>query len=83
MTQYAISEYKRGYKDGKTDAAAEIKELLNHIFELSFALDSQSAGRDFLSLRRTHYNNLNWIHENGLTDEYYKYFFEKIKGGAE
>lgn len=82
MTKYAESEYKRGYKDGKTDAAAEIKELLNHIFELSFALDSQSAGKDFLSLRRTHYNNLNWIHENGLTDEYYKYFLEKINGGG-
>lgn len=56
-------------------------ELLNHIFELSFALDSQSAGKDYLSLRRTHYNNLNWIHENGLTDEYYKFFFGRMNGG--
>ena len=82
MTKYAESEYKRGYNDGKKDAAAETKELINHLFELSFALDSQSAGKDFLSLRRTHYKNLQWIYKNGLNDDYYKFFFGRIDGGG-
>ena len=44
-------------------------DLLDHIFELSFALDTQSAGKDFLSLRRTHYDNQRWIHDNGYQEE--------------
>ena len=54
-------------------------ELINHIFELSFALDTQSAGKDFLSLRRTHYNNQKWIHDHGYQEEYYKFFINRLK----
>lgn len=54
------------------------EELKQHIFELSFALDDQSAGKDFVRLRRTHYENQKWIHDNGLSEEYYQYFVKKI-----
>ena len=59
---------------------AELNEedLKRHIFELSFALDSQSAGKDFAALRNTHYQNQKWIHDNGLQEEYYKFFVKRI-----
>lgn len=53
-------------------------ELIQHIFELSFALDSQSAGKDYVSLRNTHYQNQKWIHDKGLQEEYYEFFVKKI-----
>ena len=53
------------------------EELKKHIFELSYALDSQSAGKDYVALRSTHYNNIRWIRDNGLLDEFYDYFFKK------
>lgn len=57
-----------------------IDELKAHIFKLSFALDIQSAGKDYDGLRITHYNNQRWIHDNGLQEEYYKYFCKKAFG---
>lgn len=54
------------------------EELIRHIFELSFALDSQSAGRDYVSLRSTHYQNQRWIHDKGLQEEYYQFFIKQI-----
>lgn len=59
-----------------TEPTAE--ELIQHIFELSFALDSQSAGKDYVSLRSTHYQNQKWIHDKGLQEEYYQYFVKQI-----
>ena len=59
--------------------AAKYKE---HIFELSFALDSQSAGKDYPALRNSHYKNQKWIHDNGLMEEYYHYFIKKQFGEA-
>lgn len=55
------------------------EELIHHIFELSFALDSQSAGKDYVALRKTHYNNQKWIHDAGLSEEYYKYFVTALE----
>lgn len=55
-----------------------IDDLKRHIFELSFALDSQSAGKDYVSLRSTHYQNQKWIHDNGLQEEYYQFFVKRI-----
>ena len=55
-----------------------IDDLKRHIFELSFALDSQSAGKDYVSLRNTHYQNQKWIHDNGLQEEYYQFFVKRI-----
>lgn len=52
------------------------KELIQHIFELSFALDSQ-----YIALRNTHYQNQQWIHDMGLQEEYYQFFVGKIKEG--
>ena len=49
-----------------------------HIFELSFALDSQSAGKDYVALRNTHYNNVKWLHDNGLQEDYYSYFAKRL-----
>ena len=54
-------------------------KLLHHIFELSYALDTQSAGKDYISLRRTHYDNQTWIHDNGYQEEYYQFFINKLK----
>lgn len=58
---------------------ADLEELKQHIFELSYALDSQSSGKDYVALRNTHYDNQIWIHDNGLQEEYYKYFYSKFK----
>lgn len=55
------------------------EELRQHIFELSFALDTQSAGKDFLSLRTTHYNNVRWLQDNGLQEEYYQFFMKQLE----
>ena len=57
----------------------KIDELKQHIFELSYALDSQSAGKDFPALRRTHYNKQIWLHDSGLQDEYYQYFVSQLQ----
>lgn len=54
-------------------------DLRQHLFELSYALDSYSAGKDYVALRRTHYENIEWLHKNDLTEEYYKVLFEHIK----
>jgi hypothetical protein len=54
------------------------EDLKRHIFELSFALDSQSAGKDYVALRNTHYQNQKWIHDNGLQEEYYQFFVKRI-----
>lgn len=56
------------------------KELMEHIFELSYALDYQSANRDLAGLRNTHYKNQTWIHDHSLTEEYYQ-FYMKIRMG--
>lgn len=55
------------------------EELKDHIYELSIALDTYSAGKDYVALRRTHYANIEWLHENGLMDEYYNVLFAHIK----
>lgn len=54
--------------------------LKQQLFHLSFALDSQSAGKDYVALRNTHYNNQKWLHDNGLQEEYYQFFIKKIGG---
>ena len=54
------------------------EELKQHLFELSFALDSQSAGKDYVALRSTHYNNQKWLHNHELQEEYYQYFITRI-----
>ena len=54
-------------------------ELKQQLFELSFALDSQSAGKDYIALRRTHYDNIQWLHDHGLQEEYYQFWVEKLK----
>ena len=58
---------------------ADLEELKQHLFELSYALDSQSSGKEYKALRRTHYENQIWIRDNGLQEEYYKYFYSKFK----
>lgn len=58
---------------------ADLEELKKHIFELSYALDKQCSGKDYVALRPTHYANQIWIHDNGLQEEYYKYFYSKFK----
>lgn len=57
--------------------------LKQHLYELSYALDSQSAGKDFIALRRTHYDNIEWLQKHGLTDEYYEVLFNHIKAERE
>lgn len=55
------------------------EELKEHLFELSYALDNYSAGKDYVALRRTHYDNIEWLQKHGLTDEYYNVLFAHIK----
>lgn len=57
------------------------EELKDHIYELSYALDTYSAGKDYVALRRTHYANIEWLQEHGLTNEYYNVLFARIKEG--
>jgi hypothetical protein len=60
-----------------------IEELKEHLYELSYALDNHSARKDYVALRRTHYDNIEWLHKHGLTDEYYNVFFAHIKAEKE
>lgn len=55
------------------------EELKEHLYELSYALDSYSAGKDYVALRRTHYDNIEWLQKHGLTEEYYNVLFAHIK----
>ena len=55
-----------------------IDELKQQLFKLSFALDSESAGRDYVALRKSHYDNQRWLHDNGLAEEYYHYFVKQL-----
>lgn len=54
------------------------EELKDHIYELSEALDRYSARKDYVALRRTHYENIEWLKEHGLTNEYYNVLFAHI-----
>ena len=54
-------------------------ELKQHLYELSYALDNYSAGKDYVMLRRTHYDNIEWLQKHGLTEEYYEVLFSHIK----
>lgn len=62
------------------DIRKAVEDLKRHIFELSYALDSQSAGKDFVALRSTHYDNQRWLHDNGFTEEYYNFWFNEHFG---
>lgn len=55
------------------------EELKQHLYELSYALDNYSAGKDYVALRRTHYDNIEWLQKHGLTEEYYEVLFAHIK----
>ena len=55
------------------------EELLQHLYELSYALDTYSAGKDYVSLRRTHCDNIKWLNDHGLTEDYYKVLFAHIQ----
>ena len=57
--------------------------LKQHLYELSYALDNYSAGKDYMALRRTHYDNIEWLQKHGLTDEYYNVLFAHIKAERE
>ena len=48
------------------------EELKQHLYELSYALDTYSAEKDYVALRKAHYDNIEWLHKHGLTDEYYE-----------
>lgn len=55
------------------------QELKKKLFEIMFTLDSKSAGKDYVALRNNHYGNMEWLHDNGLQEEYYEYFISQIK----
>lgn len=54
-------------------------ELINHYLELSLKLDQLSAQKDYEGLRKLHHDNINWMNENGLTDDYYQVFFNHLQ----
>lgn len=57
-------------------------DVLQHLLELSSTLDKckYSAGED---LQKAHYENIKWLHNNGLTDAYYDVLFGQIKDEKE
>lgn len=61
----------------------EIDEINQHMFKLSVALDKYSAGKDYVALRKTHYDNIQWLQQHGLAEEYYKVLFADIKRSRE
>lgn len=65
--------------ESKAENGNDIEELKAHLYELSYALDIYSAGKDYVALRRTHYNNIEWIKKHGLTDEYFDVLLAHIK----
>jgi hypothetical protein len=55
------------------------KELKQHLYELSHALDRDSAFKDYTALRKAHYDNMEWLKKHGLEKEYYEVLFAHIK----
>ena len=53
--------------------------LKQHLYELSYALDNYSARKDYVALRITHYDNIEWLQKHGLTHEYYEVLLAHIK----
>jgi len=56
------------------------EELRQHLYELSYALDSYSVDENYDALRKTHYDNIEWMKDHGLLDEYYKSFLDYLRG---
>ena len=56
------------------------EEIKQHLYELSYALDNYSAAKDYVALRRAHYDNIEWLQQHGFTEEYYEVLFAHIKG---
>lgn len=63
----------------QTVSLTEFNILKEKFFELAFAMDNLSASRDLVGLRRKHYDNQQWIHDNGLQEDYYQYFVSQLK----
>lgn len=59
---------------------AEINNKLvkEKLYEVMFALDSKSANRDLVAIRKCHYDNMKWLHDVGLQEEYYQYFVKHL-----
>lgn len=55
------------------------EELKQHIYELSYALDHYSTMKDYVALRKAHYDNIEWLQKYGLIEEYYDVYFAHIK----
>lgn len=48
--------------------------LQNRLFYILYNLDKASAEKDFIRLRRLHYDNMEWLHFEELVTEYFEYF---------
>ena len=70
-----MSEYK--------EIKGVLEEIKQHLFELSVALDYYSAGKDYVSLRKTHYDNIEWINNHDLGEDYYRVLLNRIERDRE
>ena len=61
----------------------ETNELKQHIYDLSLAIDKYSISKDYIALRRTHHDNIEWLQQNGLAEEYYEVLLADIKRSRE
>lgn len=54
-------------------ATACIDEFKHRLFEIMYALDKASAEKDFITLRRWHYENMDWLRDEDMITEYYDF----------
>ena len=63
------------------NALKSLDKIKQHLFQISYDLDNQSVREDYGALRKTHYKNIEWMQDQGLGEDYYKYFFKRFNQG--
>lgn len=61
------------------NATADAEAIKQHFYEISYKLDKYSAYKDYNTLRKAHYDNIDWLKEHQLENEYYDALMKFIK----
>ena len=59
----------------REDETLTSKILEQKLFELMLAIDVLSVKKDYAGLRNKHFEDMNWINEHGMDEDYYNYLF--------
>lgn len=82
--------YNEGYAQGGEDmekakqiiidALGNVVDMYREkIFYLMDKIDKLTVAKDMESLRRLHFENMEWVSENFLMNEYYDYFNDRLR----